>query len=184
MALRCIYCSRSEKQVQLSGSFACVDRKDCDKTIADKNTPIITVCIYFDCACMGANAAGGCPLGVAVATFIAGEYQEQWSGIKAVKWGSNNDGEFIGLLYALSVAWLMRQASPKYVFKIFGDSQIIINMFNDVYKSKGKFATYKAKSVRLKHKLGMSLLSVSWVPRSQNKEADKLSKEALLLHRQ
>lgn len=183
MMLRCIYCNRNEKQTKLSSSFACIDRKDCDRVVAtkDKPTPQI-VCIWFDAACRGSNTKEGQPLGIGIYTTLNGEHKPEWCGTKAVAWGSNNDGEWIALLYALSVAVIIRKTNKECVFKIFGDSQFVINSFNDACKVSAKFRTYKGKSDRLRIQLGLSLQCVQWLPREHNKEADKLSKVALLEH--
>lgn len=179
--LRCVFCNRSEAKVTLSDNFMCTDRDDCMVAQNRKNR-LRVVTIKFDGACLGGNGAEGQPLGVGVATFIDGQYSEEYSGCKPVAWGSNNDAEFIALLYALNVAAIMRK-QDNFTFRIFGDSQLIINIFNEECAARGKFKEYQTKAVVLRKKLGASLLSVSWIPRSENSVADALSKEALLLHK-
>lgn len=177
--LRCIRCNAGSNKVALSEHFFCVDTINC--TIRQEAKKQV-VKINFDAACLGNNAAGGCPLGIGVYVIIDGIHAPEWCGTKPVKWGSNNDGEYIGLICALFIATQMLKVNPKFVFSIWGDSQIVVNGYNGQSKVAPKFAKYLKKADKLKRELGKSLLAVRWCRREQNKEADILSKEALKLH--
>lgn len=176
--LRCIHCNRPENKVTLSSSFQCLDKLDCVKAIELKNNHPIVV-IYFDCACNGRNKTVGTELGVGIATFINDEYSSEYSGSKLIPKGSINTGEFTALIYALSIAAIMKKENTNYKFKIFGDSQFVIYTLNGTYKVGIKFKSYYNKASELKRKLGISLQSIIWIPREQNMVADKLSKEAI-----
>lgn len=63
---------------------------------------------------------------------------------------------------------------------MFSDSQIIVNQFNERYRiTQEHFKKYfnESKSY-VKH---IQPIKIQWVPREQNKEADKLSKMGLSL---
>lgn len=177
--LRCIYCNRGEHQTNLSASFTCTDREACDAVIANRNTKPVLVVIKGDCACHGPNKAGGTERGVGVYTTIASIHSPEHSGTKDIGFGDLWGGEWTALRYCLSVAVLMRKENPKYTFRIFGDSQGVIRTVTGEYKAGAKSKRHLDKVQRLQQKLGVSLLSISWCPRSENKEADALSKEAI-----
>jgi len=179
MVLRCIHCNRSAKQVTLSDQFTCIDKLSCWNTQQAKNEKPVTVVIKGDCACHGPNKASGTERGVGVYTEIAGIHSPEYSGTKHIGFGSLWTGEFIALQYCLSVAVLMRKENPKYAFRIFGDSQGVIRTVTGEYKAGIKSKAHLSRVQRLQQKLGVSLLSISWCPRSENKEADALSKEAI-----
>ncbi len=181
MALRCIHCGRSK--VTLDYKFECEDRKECAAYVRRKKADPKTVCIYFDCACEGGSFTEGQSLGIGVYTTIDKVHFSDWSGTKFIEHGTVNTGEWTACLYALSVAVLMRKSGENYNFRIFGDSQLVVNQFNDIFKTSNKFKAYKQKAERLRNRLGMSLLSLSWIPREQNKDADILSKQAIKLYR-
>ncbi len=182
MNIRCIWCARPESQVMLDKSnFQCVDRENCMIAQAHRGRPVRQVSVWFDGACLGSNTSEGQPLGIGVYTKIDGKHAPEWSGAKAIEWGTNNDAEFVALLHALSVAKLMRK-EDNFRFKIFGDSQVIIRIVNGEYKCGVTLKPYLIKANKLKKDLGETLLGIYWLKREFNTFADALSKEALLQH--
>jgi len=185
MSLRCIKCNISEKREKLSDSFWCIDTEACalrQETKARLTAQTNTVCLYFDCACEHGSQAGGQALGVGIHCTINGEVQEQWCGTKFIAHGTVNTGEFTALIYALSVAILIRRQYTHYTFRIFGDSQLIVNMFNGEYRH-NNFVNYYIKADMLRQQLSTSLLSCQWIPREKNQAADILSKKAITDYR-
>jgi ribonuclease HI len=91
---------------------------------------------------------------------------------------SNNVAEYTAVIKALEWLLVNRPESCKtQTIVVKGDSQLVI------YQIKGK---YKVKAIRIipLHQRVMSLISrfknmkIEWIPREQNKEADRLSYEA------
>lgn len=144
-----------------------------------KNKPPKTACIWFDCALKGVYNPAGNQLGVGIYCTVNGVHMPEYSGAKAIHIGTVNEGEFTALIYALSVSKIMRKQDD-YRFKIFGDSQVVCNIINMEYKCGNKLKPFYVKADKLRLDLGASLLGIHWIPREQNQEADKLSKEALL----
>lgn len=180
MQLRCIQCGRQEDKVTLSVHHICTDTVSCILHL--NRQQLHKVCIYCDAACDGPNTAEGQAMGIGVYTTIDGIHSPEYSGIKFLEWGTINMGEWTGLLYAMSVALLMKK-SMRCTFKIFSDSQVVVNGYHKDNKTSMavNLKPYCDKSMILQRKLGTALLGIIWIPRKHNMEADKLSKQALLL---
>lgn len=184
MKLRCCLCGRQENKVTLSDSFQCIDIADCKTFIAGKNRERQVVCIFGDAAALGTPKQGGQPMGIGIFTTIDGIHSEAYSGTKALDWGTVPLAEWIALRYALSVALIMNKENPNRVFKIFGDNQTVMRCFNNEYKTGINYKQQYIKADTLRIQLGVSLLLAAWIPREYNQEADKLSKQALLVYEQ
>ena len=62
--------------------------------------------------------------------------------------------------------------------RIYSDSQLIVNQFNENFETKVKrFLKYKNESKLIANRIRLG--DIIWVSREKNKEADKLSKIAL-----
>lgn len=85
---------------------------------------------------------------------------------------SNNVAETLAL--DKLIAWMLSEGMQNAPITIYGDSKIVINAVRANYASKGIFAPYMAdlkKSVKL-----FSNLTLQWIPRHLNSDADILSK--------
>lgn len=132
--------------------------------------------VNFDGACW--NKEGHRHLmGVGVAVFIDEVYQEDLS--RALGYnqenGTNNIAEWLGCVEAARIVKDLRKSFPGERFQVCSDSQIITNQFNGTYNiNQDVFRKYLAEAKRFD-----SIDKVHWIPREQNKEADKLSKQGL-----
>jgi ribonuclease HI len=91
---------------------------------------------------------------------------------------SNNFAEFRALYEALEYVVMNIKKSDKLFIR--GDSQLVINIMNNKWKAKSGLyydayvlAYNTLKAIR---KLGVSI-SIDWVPRKMNENADKLSND-------
>lgn len=176
MKLRCIHCGIQESDdVVLSDTFECMDVELCEDRVNKKRQPILSVCIWSDCACIYGEETH---LGISVYTEINGVYSEEFSGHKYIGTGTVPYGEWTALLYALSVGKLIKNKHKNAVIKFFVDAQVVSRTFNGDYKP-GKFQKQYNKSMQLKNNLGHSFSGLVWLPREHNRNADKLSKLAL-----
>lgn len=144
---------------------------------------MVRIKINFDGACN--NALSLPPMGIGIAVFINNEYIKKFSNFihqesSEFERCTSNIAEWYGCVEA------MRKANQLYaifsgdepVFEIHSDSQIITNQFNERYDIKKiDFLNYFRKAKDLANRIGIK--EVIWVPRTQNKEADKLSKLGL-----
>ncbi len=90
---------------------------------------------------------------------------------------TNNVAEYTGVIKALE--WLLEKYNYNNNQKIIirGDSQLVINQIKDKYKVRAVkiIPLYqKVKSLLSKFKY----IKIEWIPRDNNKEADKLSNKA------
>jgi ribonuclease HI len=137
-----------------------------------------TVRVNFDGACW--NKEGHWHLmGVGVAVFINEVYEEDLSRAYGVVQsnGTNNIAEWIGCCKAAEIIKDLKKTytDAEYRYKVCGDSQIIVNQFNGSYAMNQEvFRMYRKEALSFN-----SIKEVTWVPREQNKEADKLSKQGL-----
>lgn len=137
--------------------------------------PIITV--YFDGLCEPKNPGGVATYGFIVTKSGKKMYSEH--GLAYAKpWtdeASNNVAEYSALIHALK--WLRDHDYTDARLILRGDSRLIINQINGVFKVKA------IRIVEL-YKRAMELLSffpdshAEWIEREQNKEADLLSRIA------
>ncbi|GGC68649.1 ribonuclease HI family protein [Undibacterium terreum] len=95
---------------------------------------------------------------------------------RAAGQGNSSKGEYLALIAVLQEAVRLQ---PKKL-QIYGDSQVVIN---DVMQQGGKTASglesHRAQARQLMAQL--NLLSLTWVPRHKNAEADALSQQAIKL---
>ncbi len=137
--------------------------------------PIITV--YFDGLCEPKNPGGVATYGFIV-TKCGKKIHSEYGLAYAQPWtdeASNNVAEYSALIHALE--WLRDHDYADARLILRGDSRLIINQINGVFKVKA------IRIVEL-YKRAMDLLSffpesrAEWIERDQNKEADLLSRIA------
>lgn len=135
--------------------------------------------LYFDGACD--NNRHPHTMGIGVAVWINGERAEQYDKALNAGVGTNNIAEYISLIQALKLSRVFKDTIPDIEsINIFGDSQLIVYQYAGKFQCKAAgLPVYLAEAKRLRDSLGMKV-TVSWVPREQNKEADVLSKAGLL----
>ena len=137
--------------------------------------------IHFDGACHNMpNIA--CPMGLGIAVFEDGEYCEEMSraiGVKQyMKQGTSNIAEWLALIEALTIAEQYRKQYLKAKILIFGDSQLIVNQFNLMWKVNNDtfLPLFKeARTLNARARVG----EIYWVKREFNTKADELSKLGL-----
>jgi len=144
----------------------------------------VRITIHFDGACH--NKAGGlAPMGIGVCANLSVDEKVLIAEYKGL--GTSNVAEWEALCRALELAReLTRTISPvarMYIFRIIGDSQLIINQFNGVFRIKEQsFDPYYVKAHKLVNEIeseGHKLDCVEWTRRQNNAIADTLSKEGL-----
>jgi ribonuclease HI len=133
--------------------------------------------VYFDGLCEPKNPGGVATYGLVVKH--DGKTIHQDAGLAYAKpWtneASNNVAEYSAIIHGLE--WLKKnnlQAAP---ILLRGDSRLIVNQLNRTFKVKAKrILELHAKATQLLSEFRNARLE--WVDRSQNKEADLLSRVA------
>lgn len=133
--------------------------------------------IFQDGACYN-HSEHHTAMGIGVAVFVDKEYQEELSRAIHIqdKEGSSNVAEWLACVEALKIASELKCLNC--IIKIFSDSKIIVNQFNGIFAIKNdKFISYfkRAKDYAKSAKIN----SINWIPREQNRDADRLSKLGL-----
>ena len=93
---------------------------------------------------------------------------------------TNNEAEYQGLIFALkkAKAYFGKEKIKKMQIELFSDSQLLVKQMNGEYKvlnSKIQPLFLIAWNLRIEYKN----IKISFVPREQNREADKLVNQAL-----
>lgn len=133
------------------------------------------IIVNIDGACEPVN-----PGGIASYGFVIKEKKETLHEGKGVigegEGMTNNVAEYTAAIEAIK--WIKKNLSPQKT-KLIGDSQLLIRQLKGEYgvKSNRIKPLYK-KLKRLLEELNSEVL-FEWVPREENKEADKLSKIAI-----
>jgi ribonuclease HI len=138
---------------------------------------------YFDGLCEPVNPGGVATYGYVIYrddTKIVSGYGVIGAGMFGDE-TSNNIAEYYALIKLLEK---IIELGIRGDIEIYGDSQLIINQVNGVYRVRSK----KLKSLYEKTLELLSMLRnvrISWIPREMNKEADKLSYKAYIdfMHR-
>jgi ribonuclease HI len=140
------------------------------------NTTVV-VEVYFDGLCLPKN-----PGGIACYAYLVkekgGRLLHSDSGIAAEPMSAqatNNVAEYTALIRALE--WLDANGYSFHRVEVRGDSQLVVKQINGEFRVKNKQIIplfQKAALLRKKFKD----ISITWVPREQNSEADKLSERA------
>ena len=130
------------------------------------------ITVYFDGLCYPRNPGGVAAYGYAV--FRDGK--PIWRGFGAVGEGrgmTNNLAEYEALMAAAQ--WLVHEGIEEKI-AIRGDSELVIKQMNGQYRINS--ATSKKYVPEIKKLLMGRDVSLVWVPREENEEADKLSRVA------
>lgn len=135
--------------------------------------------IHFDGAVSESKI--GCDIGIGVACFVNGQYQEdlcKFVGHKGWHSSSSNVAEWMACIEALITAVDYFEHGDK--IEIVSDSQLIVNQFNGEYQiTKPHFQELYRQAKIWADKI--SINKIKWVPREENQEADRLSKKGLAL---
>jgi ribonuclease HI len=129
--------------------------------------------VYFDGLCQPVN-----PGGIACYAFVVkqgGKTIHSEYGVAGEPFSqdsTNNVAEYTALAKALEWLAANNLASEKVAVK--SDSQLVVNQLQGNYKIKAKRIVPLFRQVALL-KSKFSDLEISWVPREQNKEADRLT---------
>jgi ribonuclease HI len=136
--------------------------------------------IYFDGSCGNIKNASA-PMGVGIAVFISGQYDEELSkAIGIATWetkdrGTNNIAEYIGCVEAMKLAGDIKRTMFKADCTVYSDSQFVVNTFNGISKLKEEhYKKYKEQAHNNRQPYGS--IKLEWIPREQNQKADELSK--------
>ena len=140
------------------------------------------IVIKFDAACRNIPEEN-CPMGLGVAVFFDGEYQEdisiaEYFTTELPVLGTSNVGEWNALIRSLEVALSLRKHYSKNQIIILGDSKLIVNQVNLIYRVKEpNFVPFfnQARKLKQEAKIG----DILWIPREKNTHADDLSKMGL-----
>jgi ribonuclease HI len=92
---------------------------------------------------------------------------------RAYGFGTNNEAEYAAIIALLEAA--ISAGAPS--VRVFGDSKLVVNQLNGEWNVKSP--TLHGLWSRARVLVRKANARVSWVPREQNMEADKLSKKAL-----
>lgn len=132
---------------------------------------------YFDGLCEPRNPGGVATYGIVIQMNGKTIYED--SGLaEAQPWSneaSNNVAEYSAIINALE--WFKKNAGHDARIMILGDSRLVISQLN------GKFKVKSLRLVELHHRAKKLLeefkhLTIEWVDRSLNQEADRLSRIA------
>jgi ribonuclease HI len=139
--------------------------------------------LFFDGACNNKLEAPN--MGIGIAVFINNNYHEEFSNpifacSTEEERGTSNIAEWRGCMEAMRKANKLKRKFPDAVFEVFSDSQVITYQFNgDYIIKKPEFIKYHNQAWLFAEKVGIK--KITWIPREQNKIADKLSKRGLQL---
>lgn len=132
--------------------------------------------VYFDGLCQPIN-----PGGIACYAFLIkseSKVLHKDRGLAAEpfsKGATNNVAEYTALVKALE--WLVSNNKEREPVRVKGDSKLVISQMMGEFKVKAKgIVPLFQKAALLTKKF--SDISFQWVPREENREADKLSEEA------
>lgn len=121
--------------------------------------------------------------GIGVAVFIDDNYEEELSRAILVQpkgidnRNTNNVIEWEACVEAMRIYKELFKEYPNATFNVFSDSQVITQVFNGRHKTHTpSFIEYNKSAHEFVDKI--ATVKINWVPREQNKYADKLSKDA------
>ena len=131
---------------------------------------------YFDGLCLPRN-----PRGIACFAFVIkkdGKVIHSGSGLAAEpmsEQATNNVAEYTALLKALE--WLYENGHATSKVVVIGDSQLVVKQMAGEFRVKNKQIIPLFQKAALMRKK-FADLTIAWVPREQNAEADRLSERA------
>ncbi|HXX92633.1 MAG TPA: ribonuclease HI [Planctomycetota bacterium] len=128
---------------------------------------------YFDGLCEPRNPGGVATFGFVVRR--AGKTLHEGHGLAATPYSdgaTNNVAEYTGALKALE--WILQEGLEKEKVALRGDSELVIKQLKGEYKVKAPLLAPLYKKVR-ELALRFPSLTFHWVPREENREADRLT---------
>jgi ribonuclease HI len=140
----------------------------------------IKVKIFCDGSCKNVKGSKE-KTGVGVFVEIEGENDGLWDLSKEGEKGTNNTAEWEALQESLKILKHLEETlegEAEVEAEIFSDSQLVVNQFNDNWKInkehiKPLYENSKSLLLSLKKE---TIVSLNWLSRKSNKDADKLSK--------
>lgn len=133
---------------------------------------------WFDGGCGPINPGGYATCGA----IVYAEGKQVWISSECIGSGpqfSNNVAEYGGLLAILD--YLKRTVSNGDEIRIYGDSAMVVRQMNGTMKANR--GLYLPWYVRARNALDMlrftCRISLEWIPREQNEEADQLCRDAM-----
>lgn len=140
--------------------------------------------IYFDGACHNKKGLKS-NFGTGVVCYIDGEFSEVFSFALPGYNGTSNYAEWTGLLESLKLISqlnkLITELQQDSHFCIYSDSQLVVNQYNKTFQIKEPDLKILSQLVEQEVKQLGFRPTLIWVPREQNKVADKYSKKGLEL---
>jgi ribonuclease HI len=135
-----------------------------------------SISIFCDGACQPVNPGGTASWGFVIVR------RAQDSGIVGTGSGmSNNVAEFHAVVMALE--WIARHRPPERLIRLHADSKLVVEQLSGRWRMRGGLyaAEYRkaAALVQTLRALGYRIEFI-WVPRAQNRQADSLTKQALM----
>jgi len=134
-----------------------------------------TIQIHFDGLCEPKN-----PGGIPVYAFIvsdsdSGQILGQRTGLAGEPWRSDATHNLAEYTAAINAVKWVKEHAPNTELLIYGDSKLVINQVNKIYKVKSPrmLPLFNELVIQLE---GFSWKAV-WVPREKNLEADKLAND-------
>ena len=122
----------------------------------------------------------GGPIGYGFTIKSDGGHWEHANRIDAAPSNTNNVAEFAALYEALAYAGSEIAIGPGDKFICYSDSQIMVNLMNDLYRPNPEKSYYQnysyCKDIVNEFKKNGASLEFHWIPREQNQECDDLSK--------
>lgn len=132
--------------------------------------------VYFDGLCQPVN-----PKGIACYAYVVkkdGQTIHSDSGLAAEPFSegaSNNVAEYTALIKALE--WLLANGYSSAKVEVKSDSELVVNQMNGEYKVRTKqiVPLFQKAALLIKKFSGVT---IQWVPREKNREADRLTEKA------
>lgn len=130
---------------------------------------------YFDGSCMPSNPGGTIGYGVYITDGV-NEFRKSKTLLPDPK-NTNNIAEYLGFIFLLK----LMNSKTNCEIQIFGDSKLVISQMRGEWEiKKGAYKPYALEAQPLLEELKKNnIVSIEWVPREQNEEADNQSKSHL-----
>ena len=128
---------------------------------------------YFDGLCEPKNPGGVATFGFVV--LRGGKTLHEGHGLAATPYSdgaTNNVAEYTGVLKALE--WFLLQGMDKERIVVRGDSELVVKQLKGEYKVKSPLLAPLYKKVK-EAASKFTSLAFEWVPREQNRDADRLT---------
>lgn len=131
--------------------------------------------LYFDGSCGPKNPGGIAGYGWRLLDLEGNEVSADSGEVCRGPEATNNIAEYASLTYGLRY---LKQKEWRGELEILGDSQLVIRQLKGEYKvRKDTLIPYHTECMGLLKSFGDSSWKVTWIPREQNEECDKLSKQ-------